>query len=105
MSGTPLELAAFVCLGVAIAALYVRLSGKSLRSRLPGRPLKGQWRVIRFRRKLKSIDSVLETWARQVGADDPARGRRLTGRDQSPRLRPASEQIERGEDDPPAAAF
>lgn len=104
MSGTPLELAAFVCLGVAIAALYVRLSGKSLKRPVPGRSLKGQWRVIRFRRKLKSLDSVLESWALQVGTDESVRNRRLSERDRSSRLRPASEQVERGEEEPPAAA-
>jgi len=83
-------MAAFACLGVAVVLLFVRVGGPSVSRRTC---------VFRFRRKLKGLEAVMESWAEQT----PRSERRLV--DPEPRInRPAARELGAEEEEPPAAA-
>jgi len=90
MSGTPLEMAAFVCLGVAVVLLFIRVGGPSVSRRTC---------VFRFRRKLKGLEAVMESWAEQT----PRSERRLVDPEPRP-IRPKARELGAEEEEPPAAA-
>ena len=78
MSDAILEVAAYVCLGLGVALLVVRLAGERIK-RATG--------VLRFRLTLRRLDGVPAEWTKAMGAmehlqEEPVRRTRPANRRQ-----------------------